>query len=430
MRVELAYGRTGLGVELPDGADVTVITPEYCPGLADEAAAIRAALRAPIGGLPLRDLPALRDLSADGHVAVVFSDLTRPMPNARVLPVLLAEMAEAGVRDAQVVLINALGSHRAQSQDELRGMLGEEITARYRVIQHDAWDDAQLVGVALNHLGHSVRVNRAYHEAEACILTGLIEPHFFAGFSGGPKAVLPGIADIQAIMDNHSVEQLDDPRATWAVTHGNPVWEEMSVVAQANRPSFLLNVTVNAHQQITGVFAGEMAAAYAAGCDFARAHAMQPVHGRFDVVITSNGGYPLDLNLYQSVKGMSAAARIVREGGDIILAAACWDGLPQHGAYARLLRESGTPAVLYERMRAPGFRSPDQWQALIQAKIQLHARVHVYAEGLSEADLRAAQVTPCRSIEATLAAILAENPRARIAVLPEGPQTVPYEAAP
>lgn len=421
MHVKLAYGRDGLWMDVPDAANSTVIEPLFVPGVEDEAAAIRAALRAPIG------TPALRDIAKpDDTVAIVFSDITRPMPNHRVLPVLLAELAEAGVRAENIVLINGLASHRTQTEEELTGMLGAEICRRYRVIQHDAWDDANLVPVGLNNAGRMVRVNRQYMEASLRILTGFIEPHFFAGFSGGPKAVLPAIADIDSIMDSHNAPQIADPRSTWAVTDGNPIWEEMFAIASATRPAFLLNVTLNKNKEITGVFAGDLAAAHSAGAQFVRRKAMQPVNEPFDVVITSNSGYPLDLNLYQSVKGMSAAAQVVREGGDIIIAAECWDGIPEHGQYARLLREASSIEALYETIMTPGFRSPDQWQVQIQAKIQMKAHMHVFAGGLSEEDLTGAKVIPCRSIESTLAGILSRNPNATIGILPEGPQTVPY----
>ncbi len=421
--VHLAYGKEGLLVEVPEGADITVIEPLFVPGLDDEAAAIRAGLRNPIGS------PALRDLvSPEDTVAVVFSDITRPMPNDRVLPVLLSELAEAGVRDDAIVLINGLATHRRQTDEELEGMLGVEICRRYRVIQHDAWDDANLVDVAPNHAGRMVRANRFYTEASVRIVTGFIEPHFFAGFSGGPKGVLPGIVDAETVMDNHAPDMIAHEKSTWAVTQGNPIWEEMYRIAQATRPTFLLNVTLNKNKEITGVFAGDLTAAHVAGMEFVRRKAMQPVSEPFDVVLTSNSGYPLDLNLYQAVKGMSAAAQIVKQGGDIIIAAECWDGLPTHGEYARLLREADSIEALYQHVMTPGFRSQDQWQVLIQAKIQMKANVHVYAGGLSDAELREAKVIPCRSVEQTLAAILARQPHARIAVLPEGPQTVPYLA--
>jgi nickel-dependent lactate racemase len=263
-------------------------------------------------------------------------------------------------------------------------------------------------------------------EASVRILTGFIEPHFFAGFSGGPKAVLPGISDIEAIMDNHGASMIVDPQATWTVTAGNPMWEEMLDVAQSTAPALLLNVTLNRDRQVTGVFAGDLVAAHRAGVKFVRETAMQPVPAPFDIVITSNSGYPLDLNLYQAVKGMSAAARIVRPGGDIIVAAECWDGVPSHGEYRRLLWEASSPKELLDRVIAPGFRCHDQWQVQVQAQIQLKADVHVHADGLSDEELRQALVLPCSSIEETVARLRHQNPAATIAVLPEGPQTVPY----
>lgn len=421
MRVKLAYGREGLWIDLPDQAEITVIEPLFVEGLEDEAGSIRAALRAPVGTAPLAAL-----IKPGTTVAVVFSDITRPMPNDRVLPVLLDELAQAGIRDEDIVLINALASHRKQTDQELEQMLGADIVRRYRVIQHDAWDDANLVEVVKNNAGRMVRVNREYMEAGARILTGFIEPHFFAGFSGGPKAVLPGIVDAESVMDNHNAAMIADPNSTWAVTEGNPIWEEMFRVASATRPDFLLNVTLNKNKAITGVFAGSLTEAHRAGIEFVKRKAMQPVDRPFDVVITSNSGYPLDLNLYQAVKGMSAAAQVVCQGGDIILAAECWDGLPSHGKYAELLRSAASYEDLYRQIMTPGFRCQDQWQAQIQARIQMKARVHVYAGGLSDQELRDAKVIPCRSIEQTVSEILARNPRARIGVLPEGPQTVPY----
>jgi len=200
----------------------------------------------------------------------------------------------------------------------------------------------------------------------------------------------------------------------------------MISIANALQPTFLLNVTLNKNKQITGVFAGDLTQAYAAGTEFVRSHAMRTVNAPFDVVITSNSGYPLDLNLYQAVKGMSAAAQIVRQGGDIIIAAECWDGIPEHGQYARLLREADSIDDLYARIMAPDFRCQDQWQAQIQVKIQMKANVHVYSDGLTDEALTEAKVIPCRSITATLENILARKPHASIAILPEGPQTVAY----
>jgi nickel-dependent lactate racemase len=420
MHLKLAYGRTGLSIEMPDDAAVTVIEPDFVPGLPDEQAAITAALRSPLGTLALQDLVGPAD-----RVAVVFSDLTRPMPNDRALPPLLDELALAGVPDRHIVLINSLGTHRPQTEAELRQMLGDELVERFSVVQHDAWDGQNLVEVATNRAGRPVRVNRAYVDASVRVLTGFIEPHFFAGFSGGPKAVLPGIADIDSILDNHGPAMIAEPGATWTTTEGNPLWEEMLEVTRRTEPAFLLNVTLNQDRQITGVFAGDLVEAHRAGVAFVRQTAIRPVPEAFDIVITSNSGYPLDLNLYQAVKGMSAASLIVKPSGDIIVAAECWDGIPDHGEYKRLLWEADSHQDLMERMMVPGFRCHDQWEAQIQAQVQSKARVHLYADGLSDGDLRRAHVYPCRSIEETVAEIRQRKPGATIAVLPDGPQTVP-----
>jgi len=420
MHVHLAYGRDGLDVELP--SHVTVVESRYTPGLPDEAGAIRQALDAPIGTPPLQEL-----VQGGDRVVVVHSDLTRPMPNERVLPVLLAELEAAGVRRDDVTLLNGLGTHRRQTPEELVGMLGQEIVDRYRCLQHDAEDDENLVALGKTRFGHPVRVNRTYMEAGVKILTGFIEPHFFAGFSGGPKAVLPGITDMASVLGNHGAEMIGHPNATWGVAEGNPIWEEMLEVALETAPTFLLNVTLNRAREITGVFAGDLRQAHAEGRAFCRQSAMMPLPHPFDIVLTTNSGYPLDLNLYQAVKGMSAAARIVKQGGSIIIAAECWDGLPEHGQYANLLREADSLEGLLARIESPGFSCPDQWEAQIQALIQRKADVYVYSDGLRDAQIREALLTPCHSIEDTLTELLARHgPGARVCVMPEGPLTAPY----
>lgn len=422
MRVKLAYGSQGLWVELPD-RNVTVVEPHFVPGLPDERAAVLEALRRPLGAPPLREL-----VRPDDMVAIVFSDITRPTPNDRLLPPLLEELDF--VPREQIVLINALGLHRAETEQELRARLGDEIVDSYSIVQHDGMSAGGLVHLGRTRFGHEIFVNRVYMEASVRILTGFIEPHFFAGFSGGPKAVLPGIAGASLVLDNHSAAMLDDPRATWGVTVGNPIWEEMREVALRTAPTFLLNVTLNRDRQITGVYAGNMETAHRIGADALRATAMVPVDGLFDIVITSNSGYPLDLNLYQAVKGMSAASRIVREGGSIIIAAECRDGIPDHGEYKNLLNMASSPAELLAILRRPGFRMVDQWEAQLQAQIQSRAEVYVKSDYLSDEEIRAALLLPCHNIEETVEELLGRyGPEARICVLPEGPQTIPaYES--
>ncbi len=420
MKVRLAYGKTGLEISLPDDASVAVVEPKYVDGLPDQAGAVRDALRQPIASPPLKALVKPTD-----KVGIAFSDITRPTPNHLILPILLSELDH--LPDEQIVLFNSTGTHRPNTEAELRGMLGDAIVGRYRIVQNDAHDRDSHVLVGRTTSGNDVWLHREFVECDVRIPTGFIEPHFFAGFSGGGKAIMPGLALLETVMRNHSARNLDNPLTCWGITHGNPLWEEVREAAAMVEPTFLLNVTLNRDQQITGVFAGDIEEAHAQGCAFAKEKAMIPVPEPFDIVITSNSGYPLDLNLYQSVKGMSAAAQVVKEGGSIIIAADCWDGIPDHGEYRQLLLEADSLESLLETIRAPGFQRQDMWEAHIQALVCLKAEVYFHSHNLSDEQIEGALLTPCRDIEATVAELLYESgPGATICVLPEGPQTIPY----
>ncbi len=422
MRIELKYGQTGLQVDVPD--DATVIWPREVAGLLDEARALRDALAAPIESAPLID-----QLNASDTVAIVFSDITRPMPNDRVLPVLLQEIERVVPRE-QITLINGTGTHVANTRDEFIGMLGREIVENYRVVNHDAFDSDNLVDMGHTPQGHRAMVNRIYYEADFRIVTGFIEPHIFAGFSGGPKAVLPAVAGIESIMDNHGYAMLDDPRTTWGVREGNPIWEEMRDFARMAPPHFLLNVTLNRLGQITGVFAGDVEAAHARGCAMVRETAMVPVDEPFDVALTTNSGYPLDINLYQTIKGISAAAQAIRPGGSIIVASECRGGIPDYGEYRNLVMEGGTPEGILELIGAPGFRRHDQWEAQLHAGLMKLAQIHVYSGGLSPEQISDMLFCPVDDIEAAVRQELercrANGQGGRLLVLPEGSQSIPY----
>jgi lactate racemase len=420
MRVDLAYGKNGLAIELSDEWDVTVIEPTFVPQVPNPGAALSSALRNPI------ESPALNEfVNAQDRVGIIFSDITRPTPNHLLIPAVLTELKH--VPRKNITLFNALGTHRANTETELRSMLGDELVDGYRIVQNDAFDRTTQENLGMSSRGHEIWLNRELFECDVKILTGFIEPHFFAGFSGGGKAVMPGMAGQTTVLGNHDAGMISSPKATWGITQGNPIWEEVQEVASRAGKLFLLNVSLNKHKQITGVFCGEMRAAHAVGCEFVRKSAMVPVDQPFDIAVTTNSGYPLDLNLYQAVKGMSAAAQIVREGGAILLAAECWDGIPEHGLYGQLLKEAENPQALLDKICKPGFLKQDQWQAQIQAQIQLKADVYVYSENLSDSQIREALLKPCRSIEETLKGLVAKfGPQARICILPEGPQTVPY----
>lgn len=419
--IRLDYGTTGLPLDLT-GLNATVLSPRFLAGLPDEAAAFRAAVRAPIGTRPLRELVAARD-----KVAVVIPDGTRPLPSDRLLPWLFAELDH--VPPGNITLFNGTGSHRGNTPEELDRMLGPAIARRHRIVNHDAHDRAGLALAGRSAFGYDIWFDRDYLAADRRILLGFIEPHFMAGFSGGYKAVMPGIADIDAIMRYHGASVIGDPLSTWGELENNPTQAHVRAGGALVPVDFLVNVTLNARREITRFFCGDVLAAHRAGCAFAKETAMTAVPREFPIVVTTNSGFPLDQNLYQAVKGMSAAARIVQPGGLIVTAARCNDGFPAHGNFKSLLFGSPSPAALLARIEAPGFSVFDQWQGQLFARILLRARGALFSE-LPPDEVRRAFLEPIADVRAALDAEIARLGRdVPLAVLPEGPLTIPYVAA-
>ena len=416
-KVELAYGKSGLTIEVPESA--VVIEPRHLAALADDKAAVVAAMRNPMGTPPLKNM-----VDGTDTVAIVISDITRPTPNHKLVPWILEELGH--VPRENFVIINGLGSHRANTENELVAMLGREIVDTVRIENHDAFDDAKLVRVGRNSYGSEVFFNKTYVEAKFKIVTGFIEPHFFAGFSGGPKGINPGVAGINTILDFHNAEMIGHPLSTWGVIEGNILQDAATQNCLMVKPDFMLNVTLNGEKQITGVFAGDVIVAHREGCRFVKETAMYAVDEPFDIVITTNSGYPLDQNLYQTVKGMSAAAQIVRQGGAIISASECSDGVPDHGNYAKILKMRETAGELLEMICEPQFRLFDQWQVQVQAMVQLKADCYLFST-LDPQIVKNAKFTPIDSVETTLQQLCQKiGPQVRVAVLPLGPLTIPY----
>jgi nickel-dependent lactate racemase len=400
---------------------VTVIKPTHQPGLSDEKSALLDALMSPIGSPPLREL-----VKPDTRVCILFTDITRATPNDRIIPWLLEHLADLPPKN--ITLLNQTGTHRANTQTELEKMLTPKVVTNYRVVNHNCEDEADLVQLGETHDGTPALLNRHAVEADLRIVTGFIEPHLFAGFSGGPKGIMPGVAGLKTVMSNHGAANIGNPNATFGITAGNPIWEEILEIAQRTGPKFLLNVTLNERRKITGVFAGDLPRAHQTGCQFVKKSAMQAVAEPFDIVVTTNSGYPLDLNLYQGVKGMSAGARVVKKGGTLILACECREGVPANSPMDELLRSTGSPEEVLAMLATPGFVRPEQWQAQIQSLVQRRAQVLV-PSSLEEAAVREAHLRPCEDISVTIRQRLEQlGSNARVAALPQGPLTIPYLA--
>jgi nickel-dependent lactate racemase len=347
------------------------------------------------------------------------------MPSHTVLPVVLEELSE--IQPADITVLVATGTHRPTTGAELERMVGSDVMRQVSIINHDAFDSNGLCQLPDVEPSVPVWLNRHWVDADVRIATGFVEPHFFAGFSGGPKMVAPGLAGFETTMRLHDAEMIGHTNARWGVTVGNPVHDAIRRIATVCGVDFSVDVTINRDRQVTAVQAGDLLTVHAEMCREVRATAMQPFASPFDVVVTTNSGYPLDQNLYQTIKGVSAAAQVVTDGGVILCASECSDGIPSHGEYGKILCERDSPDGLLEMIETPGYRRHDQWEVQVQAQVQRRAQVFLRADGLTDEQIRAAHLSPIRDIGAAAQEHLVERgPAARVCVLPEGPQTIPY----
>ena len=421
MRVTLDYGTSGLPVELPD--DCFVVRPDEPSPVDDPGAATAAALAAPLAGLPLAELA-----RPGQRVVIAVPDGTRPHPQRLAVEALLTELARAGA-DTDVTVLVSGGTHDADPPDVLAAMLGPEIPTRCKVAIHDCRDTQNLVA-----LGHAappaadvqVSLDRLWVEADLRISTGLVEPHLFAGLSGGPKLVAVGCAGLDTIMALHKGSRVGAPGATWGPVKHNPVHAAIRAVAALCPPHFSLEFVLDSAKRITHVFAGATQAAHEAAGEVAVRGTMCRVDRRFPLVISTSGGYPLDQNFYQAVKGVSAAEEIVADGGTIIMAAECRYGLPDSCTYTDLLLPDERMCDVNTRLIGSEQVVPGQWQVQSQARVQARTRVLVKSSGLTAADLAVARLEPVEDIAAFVKAAREREPGLPIAVLPHGPYCVPF----
>ncbi|HOU02271.1 MAG TPA: nickel-dependent lactate racemase [Bacteroidales bacterium] len=420
MVYNLAYGKSGHSIELPDNYNIDLIEPKWNDGLPDQSGAVCEALRNPYKTKSLKEIA-----NAGDKVGIIFSDITRATPYHVMIPAILGELKH--IPKDNIIFFCANGTHRLATDQELINILGEKVVSGFRIIQNDANNSDQHTYVGNTKSGNSIFLNKEILECRVKILTGFIEPHFFAGFSGGGKALIPGLASVETIKFNHSISHLSHEKTRWGITYGNPLWEEIMEAAELVPGLFLLNVALNKRKEITGVFAGDLRTAHKAGCRFVKESAMVPVKKLYDIVITSNSGYPLDLNVYQTVKGMSAASEIIREGGTIIMAAECWDGIPSGSDYETILRSVGSVDALMQFIVKNEDHLKDTWQIFFQAMVQKKAEVYMFSDKLSHDQIKLALLNPVEDIAGlTDELVKKKGSRAMICVLPEGPLTMPY----
>ncbi len=416
MRVRLEYGRTGLEVELPDDRPIRHLAMKAASPLPDPEATLREVLERPLG------TPSLVELARGKRSAcVVICDVTRPVPNALMLPPLLAQLEAGGIARESILILVATGLHRPNVGDELREMVGDWVYEHYRIENHHGKVLEEHTYLGESPRGVPIWIDSRYVEADLKITTGLIEPHLMAGYSGGRKLICPGIAALETVRVWHGPKFLEHPNADCGILEGNPVHEENTWIAQRAGCDFILNVVIDEHRRPLHFVAGDMIAAFHAGVDYVREIVRDTVPAAVDIVVTSSAGYPLDATFYQCIKGMTGALPIVKQGGTIIVVGRISEGIGSP-EFQSLFTDNPSLEVFVERILGEDYFVMDQWQLEELAKVRRKCRVKLVTEGLPPEVVDGLFVESAPSVETALAASLDEyGPNATVAVIPEGP---------
>ena len=420
MNIAIPYGRTHLTAEIPEARVAAVLRSrleEYIPAMG-QTELVEAALASPIGSETLEKLAAGKK-----NIVLIASDHTRPVPSKVLVPPMLAAIRR-GNPDANITILIATGCHRGTTKDELIEKFGPEIVAQENIVIHDCADEANMVTIGTLPSGGVLRINRVAVEADLLVSEGFIEPHFFAGFSGGRKSVLPGIAAKETVYWNHNAEFIASPLARTGILEGNPIHRDMIYAARAAKLAFICNVVINAKHEVVGAFAGDCEQAHVAGTEFLK-ELCRCEKVPADIVISSNNGYPLDQNIYQAVKGMTAGEATCNEGGVIIMTAACNDGHGGEAFMQTLSQHSSAAEILASIETTPKQDTlPDQWESQILLRILSKFRVVLISQADSEL-VRAMKMYPAADLnEAMTIAEKLLGRTAPITVIPEGISTI------
>jgi len=429
--ISLAYGTEffEFNTNLP-GLEFDVFLPDSPAALSDARSNFNAAIENPLNSPPFLAVAkdALRASLDEGRkpkVVIAVADHTRPVPDRLLVPWLADQL---DLPDECITILIGTGTHRGSTPDEINRMFGSA-AGRFNVVNHNCQSQPDLVFVGKSSCGGECWLNRHWVEADLRITTGFIEPHFYAGFSGGSKALIPGIAGLQTVRHFHRASLIDSPEVTWAKLEGNPLQKLTREMAALCPPHFVVNVTLNRDKDITGIFAGELVAVHNAGSKVSLEEATVSVSRRYPIVITTNSGYPLDQNFYQTVKGLSAASRLVEPGGVILVLSKCENGLPSEGEFASILSDSRTNDELYQFILDTKVTKHDQWQVQTLLQCLAKAKIIMYSN-LSPSDRLITRTDHTDDPIATLLEIVASSSldTLPVAILPLGPLTIPVVA--
>ena len=424
MKVRLDYGTSGLDIELPDANVAGILDLTPVPPLTSPQQTLSARLDCPNGTPPLHDLARGKQ-----SACILICDITRPVPNRLILDGILSRLESAGIPRSNILILVATGLHRGATDAEIVELVGTEISANYRVENHDGKNREEHTYLGNSPRGVPIWVDSRFVEAELTIATGLIEPHLMAGFSGGRKLVCPGICALETVKVWHGPAFLEHPLAECGQLQGNPVHEENTWIARRSGLDFIVNVTLDKDRAITAIVAGDMESAFYEGVEVARRSASSELTEPCDIVVTSGAGYPLDTTFYQSVKGLTGVLPIINDGGTIILAASLSEGIGSP-EFESLLRDHATIEEFMDNLLNLDYFVLDQWQLEEMAKACRKAQLVYVTDGLPPETLKEFFVDAAVSVEQAVDAALQKHGRkARIAVIPKGPYVMPRLAA-
>ena len=423
MQVDINYAKGNLTLNLDDRYNVTVIAKNPMPVLADPKAAIIEAINNPVGG------GVLDDLAGPGKTAcILICDITRPVPNGLFLPILIKRLMDQGVTASDITVLVATGLHRPNEGAELEELVGSEwVMNTVNIVNHFARDDATHTDLGKTETrGTSVLIDSRFVDADIKIATGLVEPHFMAGYSGGRKVIAPGVAHADTITTFHNAEFMENPNAINCNLIGNPLHEEQLEIVKMVGGALALNTVIDEHRQLSMVTFGEIIESHAQAVNFVKSYTEVTVPQLFKTVVTSTAGYPLDKTYYQTVKGMVGAMDILEPGGNLIIASACDEGMGSDEfveAQKRLisLGPDGFLAEIQKKSRA----DIDEWQTEMQLKPMRIGTIHLYTDGLSDEELVLTGVNIVTSMEDAIAQSVQQSGDNQIAVIPEGPYVIP-----
>ncbi len=418
------YGKDGIEISLDPKWNTTIFLPSERKPIENPIIKIKDAINNPIGCLPLKDI--INNKSNLEKVCIVSSDATRPVPSNLILEALIDELNAYGIEDNQITILIAIGLHRASYEDELERILGKNLKNRIKVVDHQANDKDSLIYIGKLTDKDPILINRHYFTADLKILTGYVEPHFFFGFSGGRKSIVPGILGTETIQANHSAEKINSKYARFGIYKENPLHDHAIEISNIVGVDFIVNVCINKQHEIVQITAGDLIEAHEKLIKYQKRHIFREIKEPYDIVICGNGGYPLDLNLYQAVKSMAIGEMAVKKSGTIIAVNECVDGIGiAQDKFKELIYSGMTPIEIHKKILNKEIVVPDQWEIQILARILMKAEIFIISK-LNEDEIGNIGLKYAKTVEEAIKICLKKyGPDASILILPNGPLVLP-----